>query len=87
MTSRQSNCLIAREGRHVVGGIGFSVDPLEKTLRGFRKGYIIFDKGEIGNSTFINLDREASSTQTSSSGHFSVLTQRRPKDSTQSEKA
>jgi len=35
ITSRQSNYLIAREEGHVVGGIGFSVDPLEKTLRIF----------------------------------------------------
>jgi hypothetical protein len=35
ITSRQSNYLIAREEGHVVGGIGFSLDLLEKTLRIF----------------------------------------------------
>jgi len=35
VTSRQSNYLIAREEGHVVGGIGFSLDLLEKTLRIF----------------------------------------------------
>ncbi len=35
ITSRQSNYLIARDHGHVVGGIGFSLDPLEKTLRIF----------------------------------------------------
>ncbi|MCB1859177.1 MAG: GNAT family N-acetyltransferase [Gammaproteobacteria bacterium] len=35
ITSRQSNYLIARDQGQVAGGIGFSVDPLERTLRIF----------------------------------------------------